>query len=147
VEETDAASLDLVRFAQKEAFTDVRSMLSSCDGFSNVTRQGSSLGKGFPNALLKLRPMLVSGLLRVGGRLQNSPLSVDTNHPFILPKRHHVTELIVHHYHSNVAIVARSMCLRRPGKSFGLFMDTLQCGITSKTAENVVCGKLKLVVK
>jgi len=33
VEEIDAASLDLVKFAQQEAFTDVRGMLSDCDGF------------------------------------------------------------------------------------------------------------------
>jgi len=102
VEEADAAALDLVRFAQQEAFTEVRSMLSDCDGFPNVTWQGSSLGKGIPDALRKLRPILVFSLLRVSGRLQYSPLSVDTKHPFILPKRHHVTELIIHHYHSKV---------------------------------------------
>jgi len=143
VEETDAAALDLI-----SAFTDVRSMLSDCDGFSKVTRQGSSLGKGIPNALRKLRSMLVSGLLRVGGRLQNSPLSVDTNHPFILPKRHHVTELIVFIITiRKFVFVARSMCLQRPGKSFGLYMDTPQCVITSNCQKyrlwtDIACGQI-----
>jgi len=36
--------------------------------FFESGEKGSSLGKGFPNALRKLRPMLVFGLLRVGGR-------------------------------------------------------------------------------
>jgi len=30
--------------------------------------------------------------------LQNSPLNVDVGHPFVLPKRHHETELIIRHY-------------------------------------------------
>ena len=70
--------------------------------FPNVTRQGSSTGKCCPSALRKLRPILVLGLLRIGGRLQNSPLNVDARHPFVLPKRHHVAELIIRHYHLRV---------------------------------------------
>jgi len=42
---------------------------------------------------------MVQGVLRVGGRLQNSGLSVDQRHPAILPARHHVTGLIVQFYH------------------------------------------------
>ena len=68
----------------------------------NVTRQGSSMGKCCSNALHKLRPILVCGLLRIGGRVQNSPLNVDARHPFVLPKRHHVTELIIRRYHLRV---------------------------------------------
>ena len=47
----------------------------------------------------KLRPITVQGVLRVGGRLQNSGLSVDQRHPAVLPARHHVTGLIVRFHH------------------------------------------------
>lgn len=35
----------------------------------------------------------------VGGHLQCSPISEDAKHPVILPKQHHVSDLIIRHYH------------------------------------------------
>ena len=52
-----------------------------------MTRQGSSLGKISPSALRKLRPVLIGGVLRVGGRLQYSDLSFDERYPIFLPRR------------------------------------------------------------
>ena len=49
--------------------------------------------------LQKLSPVLVNGLLRVGGHLERSSLSFDMKHPIILPQRHHITTLIIRHYH------------------------------------------------
>lgn len=42
------------------------------------------------------------GLLRVGGRLQNSTLDFDARHPMILPQRHHLTRLIVLDMHCHL---------------------------------------------
>nr|XP_041632098.1 uncharacterized protein LOC121502487 [Drosophila kikkawai] len=39
------------------------------------------------------------GLMRVGGRLQNSQLDFDAKHPMILPKSHHITSAIIDHFH------------------------------------------------
>ena len=36
-----------------------------------------------------------AGVLRVGGRLTRAPLPYDAIHPMILPKKHHITRLIV----------------------------------------------------
>ena len=49
--------------------------------------------------VFKLDPILTGGLLRVGGRLQRAPIDKDARHPIILPKDHHVVELLVNHYH------------------------------------------------
>ena len=38
-------------------------------------------------------------LLRVGGRLNNAPIPFEAKHPILLPKAHHVTNLIIRHYH------------------------------------------------
>ena len=51
------------------------------------------------SSIFKLDPVLVGGLLRVGGCLCRASLSEDAKHQIILPKRHHVTDLIVRHYH------------------------------------------------
>lgn len=52
--------------------------------------------------LHSLTPFLdKKGLLRVGGRLQNSVLKYNETFPIILPKAHHLTELIVRTEHLN----------------------------------------------
>lgn len=50
--------------------------------------------------LLPLTPMLDAGILRANTRLRRSEdLATDTKFPIILPKKHHVTQLIVKHHH------------------------------------------------
>jgi len=52
------------------------------------------------SSLLSLNPFLDRNqLLRVGGRLENSDLTFDQQHPMILPKGHHITTLIVEDTH------------------------------------------------
>ena len=46
-----------------------------------------------------LNPFVAEEILRVGGRLENSPVSFQTKHPVILPSKHHVTNLIIQNCH------------------------------------------------
>lgn len=53
------------------------------------------------SSLLSLNPFLDGyQCLRVGGRLQNAELNFDQQHPLILPKRHHITTLIIEDLHT-----------------------------------------------
>lgn len=50
--------------------------------------------------LQSLSPFLDdSGLIRVGGRIQQSHLKYEAKHPIIMPKTHHVVNLLVDYYH------------------------------------------------
>ncbi|XP_055585236.1 uncharacterized protein LOC129738077 [Uranotaenia lowii] len=49
--------------------------------------------------LKSLCPILVEGILRVGGRLRNAPVGFNKRHPIILPDNHPFTELVMVHYH------------------------------------------------
>lgn len=50
--------------------------------------------------LYKLNPFLDNdGLMRIGGRLNHSSAPYQMKHPVILPKKAHVTNLIICHYH------------------------------------------------
>ena len=50
--------------------------------------------------LQRLSPIIGNdGLIRVGGRLQDSSLNEDAKHPILLPKKHFVTDLLVDYYH------------------------------------------------
>ena len=51
------------------------------------------------SSIYKLDPILSHGLIRVGGRLQRSPISDSAKCPIILPKKQHVTDLLIQHYH------------------------------------------------
>ncbi|XP_031331474.1 uncharacterized protein LOC116162080 [Photinus pyralis] len=58
------------------------------------------LTKGIlPPSLRHLRPFLNDNLIRVGGRLSNSDSEFDVQHPILLPKREHLVDLLIDHYH------------------------------------------------
>ncbi|XP_070203432.1 uncharacterized protein [Littorina saxatilis] len=66
-------------------------------------RKGSALPKTSPVA--SLSPVLdEEGLLRVGGRLDRAKdtVGLQSAHPVILPRKHHVSNLLVQHYHKKV---------------------------------------------
>ena len=52
------------------------------------------------SSLLNLDPVVMNGLLCVGGRLKHLQTETsDMKHPVILPKRNHVADLIIRYYH------------------------------------------------
>ncbi|XP_077971754.1 uncharacterized protein LOC144425871 [Styela clava] len=81
VDELKMASTNVIRLVQDEAFSseDVKLTKSS--------------------SLKSLTPCLIDGVICVGGRLQRSSLSRESKHQLILPYHHHVTDLIIDHYH------------------------------------------------
>lgn len=51
--------------------------------------------------LRALNPFIDSdNLIRVGGRIMNSNLSYFEKHLLVLPKTHHITDLIIHDVHN-----------------------------------------------
>ena len=69
--------------------------------------------------LAKLKPVLTEGVLRVGGRLEEAVvLSYDEKHPIILPKKHHISQLIVRHCHESLAHAGREQTLAQTRKMF-----------------------------
>lgn len=53
--------------------------------------------------LAKLNPFIdADGLLRVGGRLRLADLISKKKHPVIMPGKHHVSTLLIRHYHEQV---------------------------------------------
>ncbi|GFY11999.1 integrase catalytic domain-containing protein [Trichonephila clavipes] len=56
----------------------------------------------FPNSS-KLLPLGIfldtDGIIKVGGRLKNSSLSPIQKHPILIPKSHHLTNLVIQYFH------------------------------------------------
>jgi len=53
--------------------------------------------------LVKLRPVLMDDVMRVGGRIVEADISFRSKYPMILPPGHHVTQLLIAHYHHKFA--------------------------------------------
>ncbi|XP_061724952.1 uncharacterized protein LOC133530899 isoform X1 [Cydia pomonella] len=52
------------------------------------------------DTLLKFNPFVDTfGIMRVGGRLASSYYDYNTKHPILLHASHHITKILVHHYH------------------------------------------------
>lgn len=64
---------------------------------------GCMLAKSYvkkESSLCQLDPFLdADGVLRVGGRLKKSNFPEDSKHPYIIPKKSHLAELLVQHEH------------------------------------------------
>ncbi|XP_077992825.1 uncharacterized protein LOC144446858 [Glandiceps talaboti] len=73
----------------------------------------TSLEKGQQTKIGPLKSLLPflddEGILRVGGRLQNSDLPYNAKHPILIPCRNHIATLIVRHYHSNIGKHAKGV--------------------------------------
>ncbi|KPJ16510.1 hypothetical protein RR48_08101 [Papilio machaon] len=88
IEELDKSLNLLVRQAQFESFATEINNISNNKKLNHKSR------------LLSLDPFVDSeGILRVGGRLQNSNFNFDKKHPILLDGKHHLSLLLMRHEH------------------------------------------------
>ena len=85
------AEREVIQFVQSKSFS-----LEECDT---------------PKSLRKLNPERRDGILCVKGRLENAPIGVELRQPVILPKKGHVTEMVIKHYHRMVGHSGRNQTL------------------------------------
>ena len=96
VAEVNGAELAIVRWVQSESFQEEVEALN---------QKGNQPGKAIrkSSSIIKLDPEMHDNVLRVGGRLRNAEIDGNAKHQVILPKKHHVSTLIVRHVHQSVA--------------------------------------------
>ena len=87
LEELQLAEEVIIQRVQREAFPDE---ITTLERNQQINKTSS---------LCNLSPIMCNGLLRVGGRLHNAPITDEAKHPLILPKHHHVGDLIIRHIH------------------------------------------------
>ena len=96
VTELNNAESAILKYIQNKSFKQEYDQLKRSDQQSSIRNHGD-LSKS--TSIYKLDPVLVQGLLRVGGRLSRAPLNTNFKHPIILPKGHYVAQLIIQYYH------------------------------------------------
>ena len=91
MEEMRAAELEILKCVQLHYFPEeLQSLTKSGVDVAHVKKS---------SGLRSLDPVLVDGLIRVGGRLGLAPASFASKHQIILPKSDHVSTLIIEHCH------------------------------------------------
>ncbi|XP_069990637.1 uncharacterized protein [Penaeus vannamei] len=93
--------------------------------------------------IMALNPYLdEDGVLRVGGRLQQSSLRSYQKHPIILPGKSHISTLIVRHYHQSVRHQGRHLT-EGAVRSGGYWTTGVKWLISSILHSCVQCRKLR----
>lgn len=93
LEERKEAEIAIIMLVQEDAFAeDIQKIKLQKEGTLNKH-----------NSLRQLNVFLdKNGVFRVGGRLSQSTLHHNVKHPVILPKKSHVSALLVKHHHEHV---------------------------------------------
>lgn len=86
---------------QKQAYPEeMRDLMNVDKNIPVTTEKQSKPHVKRSSTITKLDPILLGNLIRVGGRLSMANIPEDSKHQIILPKNHHVTTLLIRHYHN-----------------------------------------------
>ena len=97
VKDLQTAELFLIKAAQSKAFPEETEALATKSHQENGI-VGKSVKRTSP--IHRLKPIVDDdGVLRVGGRLHQTELPYDVKHPVLLPKKAHLTDLVIRHFH------------------------------------------------
>ena len=95
------------------------------------------------SAILKLDPFIDSeGVLRVGGRLKHSNLSLGQKHPILIPGSHAIAKLLVSYYHELVRHQGRHITEGKV-RSAGLWITGLKRLVYSVISKCVLCRRFR----
>ena len=92
VDEIECGEKEIVKFVQRRSFQEEINSLTSLEAPNTSTIKKSS-------AIYKLDPRMIKGVLCVGGRLTNAPITEESKHPVIIPKNSGISDLIARHFH------------------------------------------------
>ena len=117
VQELEEAELAIIRYTQSQSFDqEIKSLGRVHDekkehGRTIQEKSTSEIRKS--SSLYRLDPLLDNGLLRVGGRLSNADIPEESKHPLILPRKGHVTSLVIRHTHEQLGHAGRGHVLAK----------------------------------
>ncbi|XP_068234193.1 uncharacterized protein [Palaemon carinicauda] len=128
---TTDAERAIIMYVQREVFGDEVKALS----------RELSVGKSSP--IYKLDPFLDSedGLLKVGGRIRKSDIPRYAKHPILLPKKHHVTTLLIRHKHELLAHSGRNHVLSNLRQKYWII--NANATVRNVLFHCITCRKLK----
>ena len=147
VNEMRKAEQAILKSLQEEAFSEEIKILKSLgaqnDDASREFAKRRDLSMKKTSSLYRLDPFLdENGVLRVGGRIRNAPVSYEIKHPVILPSKSHVTILLVRYHHERIRHQGRGMTLNDL-RSHGYWIIGGSSCVYRCISKCVICRKLR----
>ena len=110
----EQAEVQIIKAVQTSNFQKELKALSSVQKLEDPKSKPGDLQMKYAlnscSSLFKLDPFLdPSGILRVGGRLKWSSMSDNIKLPVVLPKKCHITDLVINHCHNQAKHQGRGM--------------------------------------
>lgn len=140
VDDLCQAEYKIIKMTQIEVFREEIESLQASTGSSREPPRNTLL-KG--SKLYKLDPFLDdNGILRVGGRLKLADMPFELRHPIILPRKHHVSDLIMRHFHERTEHSGRGMTINEI-RSNGYWIIGCSSAVSWLIAKCVTCRKLR----
>ena len=135
------AKVEILKQIQKEAF------YQELEDLSTSTRKTMDGGKRndrhlrCTSPLYRLDPFLDEHyLLRVAGRLNKGSFRKDLKHPVILPRKSHITEMIISHFHKKLKHQDRSM-ITNEIRQHAFWIIGCSSAVYSFISKCVICRK------
>ena len=112
--ELQEAEKTIIRCLQYEHFHEELQILCNLNVTDGETNRGQARRRNQAlrnsSSLYKLDPFVdQDGLIRVGGRIRRANVPIDMKHPVIIPRKGHLTELLIRHHHLKVNHMGRGM--------------------------------------
>jgi hypothetical protein len=145
VENIHCAELEIIRQVQQVASI-LHTLKVDEHGSSRSARiQRKKLLK--KSSVYSRDPFLDSdGIFRVGGRLQKAQLDYGVKHPIILPRTHHVTDMVIGHFHEKMKHQGRGMTTNKIREN-GFWIIGCSSAVSHYIRKCVKCRKLRSPVQ
>ena len=136
----------IVKSVQREAFQREINLLRPTVERTSQDRTSLKIVKK-ASTLYKMDPFLDNdGVLRVGGRLRNAEIPAAAKYTVVLPKKGHLTRLIISHYHDSIYHQGRGMTDNQIISS-GFWIVGGSSAVADFIAKCVHCRKLRVALQ
>ncbi|XP_060081073.1 uncharacterized protein LOC132560424 [Ylistrum balloti] len=143
VEDLQNAEVAIVKLVQENAFKEDIELLRASEMSSDNCDQKRKCRLKGTSSLCGLDPFLDErGILRVGGRIRQGEFSTEMKHPVILPRKAHITELVVRHFHQIVRHQGRGITTNEI-RANGFWIIGCSSAVSSCIYKCVTCRKLR----
>ena len=142
VKDLQRAEFLLIKAVQYQAFArEIEALANKSPKEVKDANIGKSLKRTSP--VHRLKPILdADGVLRVGGRLPQADLPYAAKHPVLLPKKAHLTNLIIRHFHERSGHQGRSRT-HAEIRSSGFWIVNGSSLVGHHISKCIICRKLR----
>ena len=145
VEDLHQAEVEIMKAVQGEAFRSEIELLKSLE-LNKANRKCVKSRKAClkkTSSLCRLDPFIdETGRLRVGGRIDRADAPYHVKHPVIIPRKGHITSLIIRYYHQQICHQGRGMTLNEIREN-GFWIIGGSSAVASCITHCVLCRKLR----